>query len=88
MKLFFKKLIYLPRVPVLLLIRLYHKTLSPDHGLFKAKFRHGYCKFYPSCSVYGYEIIKKNGLIKGIPLALWRIIRCNPWSKGGIDLPL
>lgn len=87
MKLFFTKLLYLPRVPVLLAISFYQKTLSPDHGWFKKMHPHGYCRFYPTCSVYSYEIIKKKGLIKGIPQTLWRIIRCNPWSKGGVDLP-
>ncbi len=76
-----------PRIPFLLLIRLYQKTISPDHGLFKAFFPHGYCKFHPSCSEYSHQIIKKKGLILGLPKTLWRIIRCNPWNKGGVDLP-
>ncbi|OIO20369.1 MAG: membrane protein insertion efficiency factor YidD [Candidatus Magasanikbacteria bacterium CG_4_10_14_0_8_um_filter_32_14] len=87
MKLFFKKILYLSRVPILFLIKFYQKTLSPDHGWFKSCFPQGYCRFYPSCSKYGHDIIEKKGLIKGIPQALWRIIRCNPWSKGGVDLP-
>jgi len=87
MKHFFKKLLRLPRVPILWLIKIYQKTLSPDHGFFKRRFPNGYCRFYPTCSEYGYEIIKKKGLIKGIPKTLWRIMRCNPWSKGGVDLP-
>ena len=81
------KITYLPRIPILLLIRLYQKTLSPDHGWFKKRHPQGYCRFYPTCSVYGYSIIEKKGLIKGIPKTLWRIVRCNPWSKGGVDLP-
>ncbi|MFA7314860.1 MAG: membrane protein insertion efficiency factor YidD [Candidatus Magasanikbacteria bacterium] len=87
MKLFFQKLFCLPRLPILFLIKIYQKTLSPDHGWFKLLYPQGYCRFYPTCSEYGYEIIKKKGLIVGIPKALWRIIRCNPWSRGGIDLP-
>lgn len=75
----------LPRIPIILLIRIYQKTISPDHGIFKAVFPYGYCKYYPSCSEYGYQVIKKKGLILGLPLTLWRIIRCNPWSKGGLD---
>jgi uncharacterized protein len=82
-----KKILYLPRLPFLLLIRAYQKTISPDHGLYRFLFPHGYCKFFPSCSEYGYQIIKKRGLIIGLPKTLWRILRCNPWSKGGIDLP-
>ncbi len=82
-----KKIIYLPRIPFLWLIKLYQKTISPDHGLFKSKFPYGYCKYHPTCSEYGYEVIKKRGLLVGIFKTLWRIIRCNPWSKGGEDLP-
>lgn len=82
-----KIIIYLPRLSFLLLIRAYQKTISPDHGLYRFFFPHGYCRFFPSCSEYGYQIIKKKGLIIGLPKTLWRILRCNPWSKGGIDLP-
>ena len=80
-------ILYLPRLPFLLLIRAYQKTISPDHGLYRFFFPHGYCRFYPSCSEYGYQTIKKRGLIVGLPKTLWRILRCNPWSKGGVDLP-
>lgn len=72
---------------VLRLIRLYQKTLSPDHGWLRARYPHGYCKFYPTCSEYGYQVIEKKGILRGIPLAAWRIMRCNPWSKGGADNP-
>jgi len=82
-----KKILYLPRLPFLLIIRAYQKTISPDHGLYRFLLPHGYCRFYPSCSEYGYQIIKKKGLIAGLPLTLWRILRCNPWSKGGVDMP-
>lgn len=66
-------------------IRVYQKTLSPDHGVFRARFPYGYCKFYPSCSEYTYQSIEKFGLIKGIFKGAWRILRCNPWSRGGLD---
>lgn len=81
-----KMIIELPRNFVMLLIRLYQKTLSPDHGWFKFVHPHGYCRFYPTCSEYGYQVIKKRGLAIGILKIIWRILRCNPWSKGGIDL--
>ncbi|HBU06578.1 MAG TPA: membrane protein insertion efficiency factor YidD [Candidatus Magasanikbacteria bacterium] len=83
----FKKIIYLLRLPFLWLIRLYQKTLSPDHGPLKHLYPHGYCKYYPTCSEYGYQVIKKHGIIIGSLKAGWRILRCNPWSKGGVDLP-
>jgi len=78
---------YYARTPFLWLIRIYQKTISPDHGLFKEWFKPGYCRFYPSCSEYSYQVIKKRGLIIGLPKTIWRIIRCNPWNKGGTDLP-
>ncbi len=44
------------------------------------------CKFYPTCSEYAVESLGKKGILKGILRSFYRIIRCNPWSKGGIDL--
>ena len=77
----------LPRKPVLWLIKLYQRTISPDHGWYKSLFSHGYCRFYPTCSEYSYQTIKKDGLIIGLLKTAWRILRCNPWTKGGVDLP-
>lgn len=82
-----KYLLFLPRLPILFLIKIYQKTLSPDHGLFKFLFPRGYCQFYPSCSQYGFQVIKKAGLVRGLPKVVWRVLRCNPWGKGGVDLP-
>jgi len=45
------------------------------------------CRFYPSCSEYTYQAIEKYGLIKGSWKGARRILRCYPWSRGGIDLP-
>lgn len=59
------------------LIKLYKKYLSP---LKRTK-----CPYIPSCSDYGLQAIEKYGAIKGGLLALWRILRCNPFSKGGYD---
>ena len=61
----------------LLLIRAYQKCISP---LFLPK-----CRFYPTCSVYAYEAVKKFGGLKGGYLAVRRILRCHPFSKGGVD---
>ena len=83
----FFELIRAVRLPFMWLIRLYQMTLSPDHGLLKGMFPHGYCRFHPSCSEYGYQAIKKYGVIVGGVKAGWRIIRCNPWSEGGEDWP-
>lgn len=46
------------------------------------------CRFTPTCSVYGYESVRKHGLIRGGAKAAWRVLRCNPWAKQGtVDLP-
>ena len=76
----------IPKKFILLVIRFYQKTLSPDHGLLKAKFPYGYCRYYPSCSAYGYESIQRHGLIKGIVYTVLRISRCVPWKSSKVDL--
>ena len=43
------------------------------------------CKYIPTCSQYGLEAIERFGAFKGGILTLWRILRCNPWSRGGYD---
>ncbi len=70
---------------LLFLIRLYQKTLSPDTGWFSFKHPHGYCKYYPTCSEYAHQAIQKYGVLKGILKSMGRILRCNPFSKGGYD---
>ncbi len=68
----------LPRLIILGLVRLYQMTLSrviPANT----------CRFYPSCSHYGYQSIYKYGVIKGGWLAAWRVLRCNPFNPGGVD---
>ncbi|MDD3285701.1 MAG: membrane protein insertion efficiency factor YidD [Patescibacteria group bacterium] len=67
------------------IIRLYQKTLSFDHGPLKVFYPHGFCRFSPSCSDYGIQAIAKYGPIKGGLKSAWRIIRCNPFNKGGYD---
>ena len=68
----------LPRMPLLGLIRLYQMTFSralPSDT----------CRFYPTCSHYGYQAIYKYGALKGGWLAIWRVLRCNPFNPGGFD---
>ena len=62
------------------LIELYRKYLSPLK-------KHPTCRFVPTCSEYAILAIEKYGVLKGLLKALWRILRCNPFSEGGIDLP-
>ena len=64
---------------IIALIRFYQKAISP---LFPAS-----CRYYPTCSSYAIMAVEKYGVVKGFLKALWRILRCNPWSKGGIDYP-
>jgi uncharacterized protein len=59
------------------LIRVYQWTLSPLLG--------ANCRFYPSCSQYAHEALKKYGLLKGSYLAVRRLARCHPWHEGGVD---
>ncbi|MFA5188191.1 MAG: membrane protein insertion efficiency factor YidD [Patescibacteria group bacterium] len=73
------------RIVVLMVIRLYQKTLSFDHGFMSKIFPFLGCRFYPSCSEYTYQAISKYGIIKGSWLGIKRIVRCHPLSPGGHD---
>ena len=81
----YRFLMDLPKKIVVGLIRIYQKTLSFDHGPLKTIYPHGFCRFNPSCSEYGAQAIEKYGIIKGGIKTIWRVLRCNPWSKGGND---
>lgn len=77
---------YSLRIPILWLIKIYQRTISLDHGVLSKYLRpYGFCKYYPTCSQYGYEAIEKFGIIKGSFLTFWRILRCHPFAKGGLD---
>jgi hypothetical protein len=65
------------RAVFVLPIKLYQKTVSPLTG--------SRCKYYPSCSEYAVQAISKFGILRGLVLAGWRLLRCNPWSHGGFD---
>ncbi|MDP8241874.1 MAG: membrane protein insertion efficiency factor YidD [Candidatus Celaenobacter antarcticus] len=60
-----------------LLITIYQKIISP---IFPDS-----CRFYPSCSTYAKSAFLKYGFLKAMYLSSWRILRCNPWSRGGFD---
>ena len=62
---------------VLRAIRVYQLVFSPMYA--------GSCRFVPSCSDYGYQAIEKYGIIRGGAMTVWRILRCNPFNKGGYD---
>ena len=58
-------------------IRLYQRAISPAIPQ--------RCKYYPSCSHYAAAAIRRYGILRGLVLAAWRVLRCNPWSHGGVD---
>ena len=62
---------------LLAIIRFYRKRISP--------MKTPCCRFYPTCSVYAIQAIEKYGAIRGGAMAIYRILRCNPFSKGGYD---
>lgn len=68
------------RAVAILPIRLYQLLVSP---LLPANT----CKFHPSCSEYAILAIRKHGVVIGIGKAVWRLLRCHPWSAGGVDYP-
>ncbi|MGN1013351.1 MAG: membrane protein insertion efficiency factor YidD [Clostridia bacterium] len=72
------KIILLPRKILVKIIRLYQKYISPCMGK--------HCKYYPTCSEYTRQAVDKYGIIKGSLLGIIRILKCNPFSKGGVDL--
>ncbi len=60
------------------LVWVYRLTLRPFLGA-------GQCKYHPSCSQYALDAFREHGLLRGAVLACWRLLRCNPWSRGGVD---
>jgi hypothetical protein len=65
------------REAIILPIRFYQKVISPALP--------SRCKYYPSCSAYAIEAIRVHGAGRGLLLAGWRLLRCNPLSDGGLD---
>lgn len=70
-------LLLVPRNFCILVLRGYRAAISPLYGQV--------CRYYPSCSGYALGAIQQHGVVKGVALGVWRILRCNPWSKGGVD---
>lgn len=61
----------------ILILRFYQRFISP---MFPPS-----CRYQPTCSQYAIDALRKYGVFKGTALAVWRVLRCNPWSKGGYD---
>ena len=62
---------------VLVPVHLYRRVISPALPQ--------RCKYYPSCSTYGLQSVRELGVVRGLVVAAWRLARCNPWSRGGVD---
>lgn len=67
----------LPARALVLLIRGYQTVISPMRG--------PTCRFYPSCSAYAVTALRTHGALRGTAMAVWRLLRCNPWNPGGVD---
>jgi putative membrane protein insertion efficiency factor len=70
-------LMLIPRNACVVILRAYRAVISPLYG--------DVCRYYPSCSAYTLGAIQQHGVIKGVGLGAWRIARCHPWAKGGVD---
>ena len=80
-----KSVLNLPKRTVMVLIRVYQKTLSTDHAFWARPEKFRVCLYSPSCSEYTYQAIEKFGLIKGGLMGTARVIRCNPFATAGFD---
>ncbi len=67
------------KAAAILLLRAYQRLVSPALG--------PRCKYHPTCSEYAVQAIRSYGTLRGSVLAVWRLVRCNPWSHGGVDYP-
>lgn len=70
-------LVVAPRMPFVWFMRAYRKVISPLYG--------DVCRYYPSCSKYALDAFETKGAVQGSVLAAWRVLRCNPFSSGGVD---
>ena len=66
-----------PRSVLVAVLRFYQRWISPAFGQ--------RCRYYPSCSEYAVQAVQRFGILRGLLLASWRLLRCNPWSRGGYD---
>ncbi len=76
-----KSIWHLPRNLIVLAVRGYQATLSPDHGPLKQLHPYGYCRHSPTCSMYAINVLQRRGAVIGSLLAAKRVLSCNPWTK-------
>jgi putative membrane protein insertion efficiency factor len=72
-----KTLVDLPRLVLIGFLTVYRRLISPLYGQV--------CRYYPSCSAYALESVTVHGALKGSWLSAWRVLRCNPFTPGGVD---
>jgi putative membrane protein insertion efficiency factor len=77
MKLFLLNVWLAPRNLPIAFVVFWRKFISPIYG--------DVCRYHPTCSEYGLGSLQQHGVLFGSALTVWRILRCNPWSKGGLD---
>ena len=77
MKRFLQRVVAWARELFLLPLHAYRKLISPALP--------PRCRYYPSCSTYAVQAVRELGVIRGSIVAAWRVVRCNPWSLGGVD---
>ena len=65
------------KILLIILVKLYQVLIGP--------IKPAVCKYHPSCSNYFLQALQKKGLVKGVLMGIWRILRCNPFSRGGYD---
>ena len=70
-------MMHLARRIAVIPIKIYQKYISP--------LKPPCCRYYPSCSSYALQAVEKHGIVKGVVLGSWRLLRCNPLAKGGVD---
>lgn len=70
-------ILHAARYPFVWLLRAYRLLISPLYG--------NVCKYYPSCSQYALDAFETHGVLRGFALTGWRLLRCNPFSSGGVD---
>lgn len=73
----FRAIVLVPRNLVLVLLVAYRAVISPLYG--------DVCRYYPSCSAYAVGAVQQHGAVVGVLQSAWRVLRCNPWSEGGVD---
>ena len=72
-------LLLVPRNVGIAFLTAYRAVVSPLYG--------DVCRYHPSCSRYALEAVQQSGVVVGTVQAAWRVLRCNPWSRGGVDDP-